>query len=689
MAWRARTEATPAPAPSEVYAGVHAGPATYPVQPASPQQSGSAASTAPAAAERARKALRNTHRHRNQLRPWKVMFWVSLLAMSGHLTSEWFPVIRLWVMLGIVGFGAAVGVSQWLRQKRAEFRYYATAAVTSATLWTLWTVKFGVWAGAGRFMPLAGLAVWLPLAWLWWERHRTRIDVDKPEAELEEDPFVLDWRAKVEPELKWTLSDPATIDTGRKYRVQLVPGQAIEDAEEKRRKVASLLRIDRNRLTFEPFAPGPGDSGDESVITLIVTTVRNAHHEDQAWQGPTLDETTGLYKHGVYPDAAAFMRLFGVENGIPHRAKNGLWSGTTGSGKSRGLAVKIAEHVLSSMFVVWYADGKGGASASELDGNVDWYITEAAECERMLRAAWKVMKVRTRIVKQLNQARFEGKQVLYMGALGFPILQIILDEAQLFLASKIMARLVKALLRMGNEVGIGMDLATQVPLLNELGAEAGDGGAEVIRSMAKSGNLGVYRAEDAFTGTVTVTSDLKVDPKSLPKEPGWCFLAGHTTRGLKCKSFYVTKDDLYQILIDAPVITLDDASARAAGDDYVTRHQRAKDSDVAPDQVDLQDLDDELAVLLGERLPGQPEPGAAATELSVREAVFNAVKGNSGPMKRADVIAAVAAQGKQASDSAVAHALKWWCERSHMDQTSHGYYDLINREGAEQVSAGV
>src|SRR4051812_30647114 len=127
MAWRARTETAPAPAPSEVYAGVHAGPATYPVQPAGPQQSDPAVPTAPAAAERARKALRNTHRHRNQLRPWKVMFWVSLLAMSGHLTSEWFPVIRLWVMLGILGIGAAVGISQWLRQKRAEFRYYATA----------------------------------------------------------------------------------------------------------------------------------------------------------------------------------------------------------------------------------------------------------------------------------------------------------------------------------------------------------------------------------------------------------------------------------------------------------------------------------------------------------------------------------------------------------------------------------
>jgi len=684
MAWRARTEGAPAPAPSEVYAGVHAGPATYPVQPAANDKPRPAV---PEATDRFRQSLKTRHRHRHQLRPWRPLVLLPALAVILHATLG----ARWWLQIGIVGLGVTTATIHWLRQSRPVFRYYALTCVMSATIWLVWAVGPGLWGPVGKFMPLAFLAGWVPLSWLWWDRHSTRIRDRRPQPDgQEEDPFIAAWRAKVTPVLKWTLSHPQTIDAGSAYRMQLVPGQAIEDAREKRRTVASLLRIHRNRLAFEPLDDGPGDSGDESVVTLIVTDAQSPHHEDQTWQGPTLNETTGLYKHGVYPDGPAFMRLFGVEDGVPHRAKNGLWSGTTGSGKSRGLAVKIAEHALSSMFCVWYADGKGGASASELDGNVDWYVTEADECERMLRAAWKVMKVRMRIIKQLNQARFEGKQVLYMGALGFPMLQIVLDEAQIFLASKIMARLIKALLRMGNEVGIGVDLATQVPLLNELGAEAGDGGAEVIRSMAKSGNLGVYRAEDGFTGTVTVTSDLKVDPKSLPKEPGWCFLAGHTTRGLKCKSFYVTKGDLYQILLDAPVITLDEASARAAGDEYATRHQRAKDSDVAPDQVDLQDLDDELAVLLGERLPGQPEPGAAAESLSVKQAVFNAIKSNGGPMKRADVIAAVAAQGKQASDSAIAQALKWWCERGHMEQAAeHGFYDLINREGAETVPAGV
>jgi hypothetical protein len=639
--------------------------------------------------DRARKTLRNTHRHRNQIRPWKVLFWVSLLAMTGHLTSEWIPAIRLWVMLGFVGLGAVVGVAQWLRQKRAEFRYYATACVAAAAVWSLWTVKFGVWADAGRFMPLAGLAAWLPLSWLWWERHRTRITADKPQAE-ELDPFVADWDRKVEPELHWTISYPEEISTGTRYQVQLVPGQAVEDAIEKVRKVASLLRINRRRLTFEPLAGDePGDSGDESVISLLVTRTQNPQHLEQTWQGPSLDKATGLYKHGVYPDGPAFMRLFQVEDGVPHRAKNGLWSGTTGSGKSRGLAIKIAEHLRSQMYAVWYADGKGGASAPELDGTVDWYAITLNEVIRMLRAAWKVMNVRKSIVKRLHQAAFRGTKVIHLGHRAFPMLQIILDEAQEFLRNKVVVKLVKALQRMGNEVGIGVDIATQVPLLAELGAESGDGGVEVIRDTAKAGNQAHYKAENNFSGTVELADGVKVSPKSLPGDPGWCYISGYESRSVRCKTYYASKAGLHGWLVEAPVITLEEASARAAGEDYATRHQRAKDADIAPEEIDLDDLDTELAILLGELVPGQEQPGAVAAAQTVKQAVFDVIKTNNGPMKREEVIAGVAAAGKQASDSSVAQALKWWCERSHLHQTSHGYYDLINREGAETEPIGV
>ena len=626
-----------------------------------------------------------THKHRHVVKPWRFLLLI-LVSLAFH---GW-PGGRWWMLLSVLGLGVLVAVAQWFRRKRAAFRAYALVCTLAATLWTMWTIQHGLWGDPGKYSPIMFLAAWLPLSWLWWERHRTRIHVAATPPDEDEDPFLTKWNSRVEPELHWVLDGRREIDAGDAYRLQLVPGQAIEDAREARRKVASLLRMDRRRLSFEPLpGDGPGDSGDESLIQLILTPTRNPHQEDQTWHGPTLDKATGLYKHGVYPDAAAFLRLFQTEDGVPHRAKNGLWSGATGFGKSRGLAIKIAEHLLSQMFCVWYADGKEGASAPELEDRVDWYATSVVECERMLRAAWRVMKVRKLAVKLLNQAAFRGEKVIYLGSLAFPMLQIILDEAQEFLRVKVIARLVKAILRMGNEVGMGMDLATQVPLLAELGAESGDGGAEVIRGMAKSGNLVVYRAEDGFTGTVTVNADLKVDPKTLPKEPGWCFVASHTVRGSACKTYYVSKGDLFEWLRDVPVVTLEEASARAAGEDYATRHQRAEEDSTVPEDIDLADLDAELAILLGEALPGQPAPGGVAEQMTVRQAVFNAVRDNRGVMERKDVIAAVAAQGKQASDSAVAQALAWWKDQGHMESAGHGRYDLISREGQdEQVPAG-
>lgn len=677
MARHAPPETTPAPL-REVFAGVHAGPPTFPVQ--------AAVQSAGAREKTRRWPLRDrVHRNRHQAKPWRFTLLIPA-SVGAHVLLHVVPFGEYAIPAALVALAAILCGTHWKRQARREYRGYAAVCGGYAAPWMLYATEFGLWGSAGKFSPLLFLAGWVPLSYLWWDRHATRIGASE-QAALDgepQDPFAAAWASKVEPELHWAISDPQEISTGTRYRVQLVPGQAIEDAIERSRKVASLLRISRARLTFEPLAGDePGDSGDESVVALLVTHVQNPQHQEQIWQGPSLDAVTGLYKHGVYPDGPAFMRLFQVEDGFPHRSKNGMWSGTTGSGKSRGLAIKIAEHIRSQMFAVWYADGKGGASAPELEGHVDWYATKVDEVIRMLRAAWKAMNVRKTLVKRLNQAAFRGERIIHLGHKAFPMLQIILDEAQEFLRNKIVVKLVKAIQRMGNEVGIGVDLATQVPLLNELGGESGDGGAEVIRDTARAGNQAHYRAENNFSGTVELAEGVKVSPRTLPGGGGWCYISGVESRGAKCKTYYASKNELFGWLAEVPVVTLDEASARAAGEDYATRHQRAEDADIAPEEIDLEDLNTELAVLLGEMVPGQEKPGAVASGLSVKQAVFNVVKDNGGPMKREEVIVAVAATGKQASDSSIAQALKWWCEHSHLQSTGHGYYDLISREDAE------
>lgn len=640
----------------------------------------------PSPAPKKRRVRSATYRLRHQLPPWRTLATLPIVALIVHLP----PVPPMFVrMLLVIAAGGFFGWRQYATQTRWDFRTYALTCVAAGTIWTLYAVRLGFWAGPGRFSLLLLLVGWLPLAWLWWDRHRVRAHDHTPADVEDVDPFIAEWEIKVEPETDWTLTDPESIDAGAAYRMQLVPGQTIEDAENARKKIASLLRISRSRLTFEPREGDiPGISDDESVITLIVTPKVNPHFtENQSWTGPTLDKLTGLYQHGVYPDGPALLRLFRAENNHPIRACNGLWTGTTGGGKSRGNAIKITEQAKSQMFVNWYGDGKDGASAPELEPFVDWYADTLDETIKMLRAAWKVMKVRAKKIKKLYQAAFRGQRVIYLGDKAFPFLQITLDEAQEFLKHPIVAKLVKALLRMGNQCGIGVDLLTQVPLLAELGGASGDGGAEVIRAMAKAGNVVVYKADETFTGRVTLTSDLEVDPKDLPRISGVCYIAGHTARSTMCRGLYAEQEQLFGLLADTPVLTLDEASARAAGEDYSTRHQRAQESEVEPEEMDLGDLEAELAVLLGERLPGQDAPGQTENSLTVKAAVYEVVKAAGGPIKRDQIGIDLAASGMNPSKSAVDQALRWWCERSHMERREHGHYDLISREGGEDTGA--
>jgi hypothetical protein len=647
-------------------------------------RAGSSAESVAAARKRARAV---SFRFRHQLPPWRVLLWLPPTALGIH----WLPIPPMWArMLAVLAIGALAGWHQYARRARWDYRAYALTCVALAALWTMLVVRAGVTGGVGRFSLLILLVCWVPLAWLWWDRHRVRTADTTPVTANPEDQFLADWQTLIEPAYDWVLSAPLNISAGRSYRLQLVPGQTIEDAEQTKRKVASLLRISRSRLTFESREGDiPGVTDDESVITLIVTPKTNPHFSEiQGWPGPSLDKATGLYRHGVYPDSPTLMRLYRIENGHPIRACNGLWTGTTGSGKSRGNTIKIAEQAKSGMFVTWYADGKNGASAPELEQHVDWYSDTLDETIKLSRAAWRVMKVRAKKIKQLHQEAFRGRRLIWLGDPELPFLQIILDEAQEFLKHPVVAKLVKALLRMGNECGIGLDLLTQVPLLVELGGASGDGGAEVIRAMAKSGNVAVYKADESFTGRVTLTSDLEVNPSDLPRIPGVCFVASHTARSAVCRGYYADKEQMFAWLTDMPVLSLDAASARAAGEDYATRQQRADDNVVAPEDIDLSDLEAELAVLLGERLPGQPAPGQAVNALTVKQAVFEVVKDAGGPVKRDQIATELAARGQNPSKSAVDQALRWWCERSHIHQPGHGLYDLINREGTENAAAG-
>lgn len=668
----------------------------YPFVPVQPSSSPRAADTKPRR-QSARAAMgARTHRHRHATRPWRLLLLPPVaLAVHGWPGGVW------WMLLAILGLGVLVGVAQWFRQKRAVFRAYALTCILAATLWSMWTVQFGLWGDPGRYSPVMFLVTWVLLAWPWWERHRTRLTDDKPQPERVTHPMVERWANEIGckggPLAESSLHRPEDVLSGAAFRLQLLRGQTIEDAEQAKRKIASMLGISRKRILFEPLpGDGPGDSEDESLIRMILAEAQSPHNEKRPWQGPSLDRATGTYSHSVYPDGSdARARLYRAENGIAIRAVNSLFSGAVGSGKSRGAALKALEHLATGFTVLWFCDGQGGVSIPELNEYADWSAYTRDETMRLLCAAYRVMIARARKQKKRKWKDSRGHNRIGLGhwraTPADPFLLLLVDEAHEVLRNPLAVRLIKAILRMGNKVGIGVDLITQVPLLNELGGESGDGGAQVVRAMAKAGNVMVYRAEDATTGMIALTNGMSVNPQELPPGGGMLYLAGATVRPMHSCTHGVAEDDLYHWLSQLDMAPLDEFSARAAGEDYATRRQRAADAEVAVDELDIEELDNELAILLGERLPGQEKPGAVADKMTINEAVFNALKASGGPMKREEIITAVVAQGKTASESSIAKALTWWRNHGHIEAVDgrHGYYDLVTREGQdESVLAG-
>jgi hypothetical protein len=179
---------------------------------------------------------------------------------------------------------------------------------------------------------------------------------------------------------------------------------------------------------------------------------------------------------------------------------------------------------------------------------------------------------------------------------------------------------------------------------------------------------------------------MSVDPQQLPDVKGMCYIAGHTARSTPARTYYANEDEMFNILRHAPMVRLDAESAKAAGEDYATRTERRRAR--FADDEDVPDLDVELAVLLGERIPGQEAPGALAEKMPVKQAVFEVVKAANGPIKRDQIDQELAQMGMSPSKSAVDQELRWWCDRGHMERPERGYYDLINREGAETETVG-
>lgn len=641
---------------------------------------------------------RRTHRHRYAARPWFLIGSIVAVGTVLHLI----PLARLlwWVLLlaGVL-YGAAV---QFPKRKDGprERLVYALACTLTATAWLVIVDVCGMLHGLGRIsiLTVAVPGFW-PLSWWWWGYHRVRpLGPAAPAPRAEPDPVVVAWDMHVgSPKglLPGARLLPRRMAAGvRDYLIVGVRGRHTTKqltSEDTLHKLASALGLDPDTLTLERPPKGPDRTG-ASARLLIVLASNQQLGQRLPWEGPTLDPLSGLYSPAVYSDGPAHCKLYQVSNGQPHRALNNAVSGLMNHGKSRFIELTVLEMLWSGIFVVWYGDGQEGASGPGLRDHVDWFATRKDEILRMLKAAYRVAKARQRYDLTIRWVDSHGHERTGRGfwpaTPAEPFLQILLDEVQELLTDIRVAKLIKTLQRLGPKLGIGVTLVTQEWLMYETGGASGDPSAQTIRAFAQTGLVVLFRAGSDINANALGGALAGVNPRTLPDEPGWCYLIGQGTRQTKARMRHIDPDDIYDSLARASSVKarLDEISVRAAGEDYRDRWQRLDAIPAADSDAALEDIEADLEQLLSGTQSAVQSTKAALVGLPLKQAVLEVVK-KHGPIKRADIDAALAEDGRVASKSTIAQALASFARTNTIVSLGNGVWDIPDREDHAEADA--
>lgn len=636
------------------------------------------------------------HRSRRQAVPWLAAPVLPLAAIVLHHADAGTPA---GAALAIAAAGTVLLPAQRARRAAARGRG-ATARVLAwrlpawAALAAAWTAQVSM-DGWSHTAALTYAAVWVLPALAWWNRHRIRHHHDappagdpepEPGAPLAPDELLERLRTRVCGQGQKlpgaTVTKLPPVKGGQVFEFALVPGkQSAGDVMSPAtvKAIASAAQVPQSRVVAEN-APGEvdGEHGPEHLARVTILERRHLHTEIQEFTGPTLDMSTGLFVVGPYQDSElAWNRLFKVdEHGQPMRGCSGITAGAQGSGKSRYAEHQMLEQLASGLFKVFLLDGQGGASIPDLIDYVAWAALWQEEWEECLRAAVRLMVTRTR-----RQAA--RRLPCWYATENDPFVHIQIEETHKVLLSPLCLRAVKSLIQEGEKVGMGVVPSTQFPSQVELGASSGAAGANVLRDLASSGNVTLFRTGGRFAQNVLV-GDLDISPHRLPKLPGMCHPLGVSLRTAPVRAIRSVKPAEWAgSFPQARFSELDLAALNGGRDVFAQRHHRLTQhaAEPEPGSLDHGSIDREVALMLGEAIPGDHQAGAPVTARATAISEVLKVLRANGSLRRAEVIDAVHEAGFEYSDSAIDDAYATLKRKGAARDGGRGIWELASVSG--------
>ena len=376
-------------------------------------------------------------RYRSELTPVAVMAALFGASWWAHAAfPRWWGLILSASCAGAwlaVTFGARLGLPTL-----AE-RIYAASTTFAAGAWL--TVAAATGPLTPPLLPVLGIAG-LAMAVPWWAHGRRRAKV-RVERTLAAWPVIAQATG-----LPGSQIMSATVDLwGWRARLRLARGQTLTDVTGKIPAIESGLGIFRGALRVYPTPDNLANRCELRVLN------RDPHADAIPWPGTPVTSITQPIDLGPFEDAEPCRVLV--------LRRHALLAGTTGSGKSGGLNVLMANLSACRDVIIWAIDLKQGMELSPWASCIDRLATTTAQAQTLLRDAVAILHARAQWLTGIGQRTWEPSP-------DTPALVIIIDEY----AELPALRYPDTIARLGRSVAVTLIAATQRPTQKAMGDTA-------------------------------------------------------------------------------------------------------------------------------------------------------------------------------------------------------------------------
>jgi hypothetical protein len=381
-------------------------------------------------------------RYRSELAPVGVALLMLVLGWYAHVALSrgwWLVLVASGVAAWALGsFGARIGLPTLLE------RLYVAVTVLACGTWLALATAVGPFASP---LPEAFGIGWLVLSVPWWANRRRRAKV-RVERTIARWPDIAKAIGLAGSEIM-----SATVDLwGWRARMRLARGQTIADVVAKVPAIESGFGTHRNAVRV---APTPDDLANRCELRILG---RDPHADAVPWDRPSVTSITQPIDMGPFEDAEPCRVLF--------LRRHALIGGTTGSGKSGGLNVLLANLVACRDVVIWAIDLKGGMELKPWLPCLDRLATTPEAATQLLSDAVAILQARAGSLAAIGRREWHPSPHA-------PALVIIIDEyAELAEQAPAAMTHTDTIARLGRSIAVTIVAATQRPTQEVMGKGA-------------------------------------------------------------------------------------------------------------------------------------------------------------------------------------------------------------------------